>query len=338
MKTEDFNYNLPPELIAQEPAKERTLSRLMIVKRECQSTENKMFTDILEYLQKGDVLVFNDSKVLKARIIGEKEDTKAKIEILLLKSESEDTWEVLAKPARRVKTGTIIKFSDKLTGLCLSEAEEGIRKIKFTFSGDFEAILEEIGTMPLPPYITGRDFEESRYQTVYAKNAGSVAAPTAGLHFTPEILEQIRQKGVETVFLTLHVGLGTFKPVEAEDIKDHKMHEEMYTVSEEAALALNKAKTEGRRIIAIGTTSIRTLESNYRNGFIAETSPTGIFIYPGYQFKTIDGLLTNFHLPKSTLMMLISALAGKELIFKAYEEAIKERYRFFSFGDAMLIL
>jgi S-adenosylmethionine:tRNA ribosyltransferase-isomerase len=336
MKTEDFNYDLPEKLIAQTPLEKRDSSRLMVVDRKTNSIEHKHFTNIIDYLQKDDILVINDTKVIPARLFGTKEETNAVIEILMLK-ENNSIWECLCKPAKRVKVGTIIDFGQGLLKAeCVSIKEEGIREFKFIYDGIFYEILDKLGTMPLPPYIHEKLKDKNRYQTVYAKNDGSAAAPTAGLHFTNELLEKIKEKGVIIVPVTLHVGLGTFRPVNVEDVKTHKMHSEFYMMSRETAEILNNHK---KRIIAVGTTSTRTLETimNLYGEFKECSGWTDIFIYPGYEFKAIDALITNFHLPKSTLMMLVSAFATKDLIFKAYNEAIKEEYRFFSFGDSMFI-
>lgn len=340
MKTSDFDYNLPEELIAQTPLKDRSASRLLVVNRKQKSYEDHTFTDILDYLNEGDALIINETKVLPARIYGKKTDTNGSVELLLLKELQENTWECLARPQKRLKPGTKIIFNDKLSAEVIKIKEEGITEVKFTCDGIFLEILEELGTMPLPPYIHKKLQDQSRYQTVYAKNEGSAAAPTAGLHFTNELLQKIEEKGIKIVRITLNVGLGTFRPVQADDIKDHKMHTEKYEISEQAAEILNNTREKGGKIIAVGTTSVRTLESNLQKyeKFTAETSETDIFIYPGYQFKATDGLITNFHLPKSTLLMLVSAFADRELIIKAYHHAVKEKYRFFSFGDAMLII
>ena len=338
MTTNDFDYYLPEELIAQTPLKKRDSSRLLVLDKETGDIKHKHFTDIIDYLNKGDVLVLNDTKVLPARLIGIKEDTGAVIEILLLKDMQEDNWECLVKPARRVKVGTIVSFGNgKLKAKCTKELDDGIRHFELIYNGILLEILEELGTMPLPPYIHEKLEDQSRYQTVYAKEVGSAAAPTAGLHFTKELLEKIEEKGIEICYVTLHVGLGTFRPVSVENIEEHEMHSEFYTMSKEVAEKLNKAKSEGRRIIAVGTTSTRTLESAYDNGFKPCSKSTSIFIYPGYKFKVVNALITNFHLPKSTLVMLVSALAGKENIMNAYKVAIENKYRFFSFGDAMFI-
>ena len=340
MKVEDFNYNLPEELIAQTPLEKRDSSRLLVLDKKTGLIEHKHFTDIIDYLNEGDTLVLNDTKVLPARLIGVKEETNAVIEILLLKNTEGDNWECLVKPARRIKVGTIVSFGDgKLKAECISEGEEGIRHFKLIYKGILLEILEELGTMPLPPYIHVKLEDQSRYQTVYAKEVGSAAAPTAGLHFTKELLKAIADKGVNIAYVTLHVGLGTFRPVSVETIEEHEMHSEYYSMSKEVAELLNNTKKNGKRIIAVGTTSTRTLETiaTKYNEFKECSGWTNIFIYPGYEFKAIDSLSTNFHLPKSTLVMLVSALAGRENILNAYNEAVKEKYRFFSFGDAMFI-
>ena len=339
MKTEDFDFYLPEELIAQTPLEKRDSSRLLVLDKETGNITHKHFSDIIDYLNEGDVLVLNDTKVLPARIIGTKEDTGAIIELLMLKEKEKDVWEVLCKPAKRVKIGTIVKFSDKLKAECLDIGDEGIRIFKFIYEGIFLEILEELGEMPLPPYIHEKLKEKDRYNTVYAKNLGSAAAPTAGLHFTKELLNSIKQKGVKIEYITLHVGLGTFRPVSVEDVTKHKMHREFYQMSKKTAKVLNDAKKNNSRIISVGTTSTRTLETimNLYGEFKECSGWTDIFIYPGYKFKAITSLITNFHLPKSTLIMLVSALAGKDKIMKAYSEAVKEEYRFFSFGDSMFI-
>ena len=339
MKTSDFDYYLPEELIAQTPIKDRDHSRLLVMDRETGKLEHKIFTDIIDYLNPGDVLVINNTKVLPARLIGHKIDTDAVIEVLMLKDLGNDTWECLSKPAKRIKIGSIVKFSDELSAECIAIGEDGIRHIKFIYKGIFLEILERLGEMPLPPYIHEKLKDKDRYQTVYAKELGSAAAPTAGLHFTKELLNKIKEKGILIEEITLHVGLGTFRPVEVEDVNNHKMHSEFYTMSKETAEILNKAKKEGRRIIAVGTTTTRTLETimNLYKEFKECSGWTDIFIYPGYEFKAIDALITNFHLPKSTLVMLVSAFSSKENIINAYNEAVKEKYRFFSFGDAMFI-
>ena len=339
MKTEDFDYELPNELIAQTPLEKRDSSRLLVLDKETGNIEHKHFNNIIDYLNPGDVLVLNDTKVMPARIIGTKIDTNAVIELLMLKETEKDVWEVLSKPAKRIKIGTVVKFSDKLKAECIGLGEEGIRIFKFIYDGIFLEILDELGEMPLPPYIHEKLKDKDRYNTVYAKNIGSAAAPTAGLHFTKELLEDIKKKGIEINYITLHVGLGTFRPVNVEDISEHKMHSEFYQMSREVADNLNKAKKEGRRIIRVGTTSTRTLETimNLYNKFKECSGWTDIFIYPGYKFKAIDALITNFHLPKSTLVMLVSALAGRDNIMNAYKEAVRKEYRFFSFGDSMFI-
>ncbi len=339
IKTSDFDYELPQELIAQTPLKDRSGSRLMVVHRNTGQIEHKTFKDIVDYLRPNDVLVLNDTKVLPARLIGIKEDTQAVIEVLLLKDTGNSVWMCLSKPQRRVKVGSTIVFGNReLKAHCLSKEDGGICYFRFEYEGIFVEILEKLGQMPLPPYIHEHLEDASRYQTVYAKNPGSAAAPTAGLHFTPEILKQLEEKQVELVYITLHVGLGTFRPVEEEDIQKHRMHEEFYEISPQAAFRLNEAKKNGKRIVAVGTTSTRTLEAACRHGKIeAGCASTDIFIYPGYHFQMVDAQITNFHLPKSTLIMLVSAFAGKDLIFKAYREAVLQKYRFFSFGDAMLI-
>lgn len=339
MKTDDFDYYLPENLIAQTPLLQRDASRLLILDKKTGQIEHKHFSDIIDYLNKGDVLVLNDTKVMPARLYGIKEETNAAIEILMLKENSTKTWTCLAKPAKRVKEGSVIVFSDKLKAKCVGIGEDGIRIMQFIYDGIFYEILDELGEMPLPPYIHQKLKDKDRYQTVYAKNIGSAAAPTAGLHFTEELLERAKEKGVLIEYITLHVGLGTFRPVAVEDVTKHKMHSEFYCMSKETAEVLNKAKKENRRIISVGTTSTRTLETiaNLYGEFKECQGWTEIFIYPGYEFKAINALITNFHLPKSTLIMLVSALAGKENIMAAYNEAVKMEYRFFSFGDAMFI-
>ena len=340
MKTDDFDFELPEELIAQEPILKRDSSRLMVVDKKTGSISHHVFTDIVDLLNKGDVLVLNDTKVIPARLFGIKENTSAHIEVLLLNNIENNIWSCLVKPAKRVKEGTIISFGDGLLkAKCLEVDDEGIRKIEFKYNGIFMEILDKLGTMPLPPYIKTKLKDKDRYQTVYAKNIGSAAAPTAGLHFTNELLEKIKNKGIIICYVTLHVGLGTFRPVKVEDVSKHKMHSEYYEMNEETANILNKAKEEGRRIISVGTTSVRVLETvmNKYNYFCKCSGWTDIFIYPGYKFKAIDNLITNFHLPKSTLIMLVSALASREIILNAYKEAVKEKYRFFSFGDSMFI-
>lgn len=340
MKTDDFDFELPEELIAQEPILKRDSSRLMVVDKKTGSISHHVFTDIVDLLNKGDVLVLNDTKVIPARLFGIKENTNAHIEVLLLNNIENNIWSCLVKPAKRVKEGTIISFGDGLLkAKCLEVDDEGIRKIEFKYDGIFMEILDKLGTMPLPPYIKTKLKDKDRYQTVYAKNIGSAAAPTAGLHFTNELLGKIKNKGIIICYVTLHVGLGTFRPVKVEDVSKHKMHSEYYEMNEETANILNKAKEEGRRIISVGTTSVRVLETvmNKYNYFCKCSGWTDIFIYPGYKFKAIDNLITNFHLPKSTLIMLVSALASREIILNAYNEAVKEKYRFFSFGDSMFI-
>lgn len=340
MKTSDFYYDLPKELIAQSPLSDRSASRLMHLSLKDGSIEHRHFTDILDYLKEGDCLVINDTKVIPARLYGHKEDTGAVIEILLLKRKENDIWECLVKPGKKARPGVKISFGDGcLKGEIIDVVEEGNRLIKFTYEGIFEEILDRLGEMPLPPYITKKLEDKNRYQTVYAKHEGSAAAPTAGLHFTKELLEQVKEKGVKIAHVTLHVGLGTFRPVKVEDVTEHHMHSEFYVVEPEQAELINQTKKNGGRVISVGTTSCRTLESaSGEDGTLkAGSGWTDIFIYPGYHFKMIDGLITNFHLPESTLLMLVSALAGKERIMHAYEEAVKEKYRFFSFGDAMFI-
>lgn len=340
MKTSDFYYDLPEELIAQEPLKDRSSSRLLVLDKETGEIEHRIFKDITDYLQEGDCLVINDTKVLPARLIGERVGTGARIEILLLVRKNIDTWEVLVKPGKKARPGDKVSFGGgKLVAEILETIEGGNRIIKFHYDGVFENILEELGEMPLPPYITHKLEDKNRYQTVYAEHDGSAAAPTAGLHFTPELLEKIKNMGVKIVHVTLHVGLGTFRPVKVDDVTNHEMHSEYYVVEKSQADIINDTKKNGGRVIAVGTTSTRTLESvTDENGVVHEGNGwTKIFIYPGYKFKAIDCLITNFHLPESTLVMLVSALAGKENIFKAYEIAVKEKYRFFSFGDAMFI-
>lgn len=340
MNVKDYDYDLPEELIAQDPLEDRSSSRLMVLDRQTGDVEHRHFTDILEYLQPGDCLVINNTKVIPARLFGVKEDTQAKIEVLLLKRKENDIWETLVKPGKKAKPGTKLVFGDGLlTAEVVDVVEEGNRLIQFHYDGIFEEILDQLGQMPLPPYITHQLKDKNRYQTVYAKYDGSAAAPTAGLHFTKELLQKVKDMGVDIAEVTLHVGLGTFRPVKVENVLDHHMHSEFYMVSQEAADKINRAKESGHRVIAVGTTSTRTLEAAAdENGRLHETSGwTEIFIYPGYQFKVIDALITNFHLPQSTLVMLVSALAGREHVLHAYEIAVKERYRFFSFGDAMLI-
>ncbi len=340
MKTSDFDYELPTELIAQHPAEKRDHSRLLVMDKYTGAVEHHVFKDIVNYLHAGDVLVINNTKVIPARIFGTKEGGTAKIEVLLLKRDEmlPNTWEVLVHPGKRAKVGTVIDFGEgRLKGEVIENTSAG-RKITFHFDGIFEEILEDLGTMPLPPYIHEQLGDQTRYQTVYAKVDGSAAAPTAGLHFTKDLLALLKEKGVEIEEVLLHVGLGTFKPVSEEDIEDHEMHSEYYEISKETAERINQAKAEGRRIISVGTTSTRALESAARDGrLIAGSGWTNIFIYPGYKWQIVDGLITNFHLPKSTLMMLVSALSKRELILNAYQEAVAQKYRFFSFGDAMFI-
>ncbi len=340
MKKEDFYFELPQELIAQDPLEDRSGSRLLVLDKESGEIEHRTFRDIKEYLEPGDCLVINDTKVIPARLIGSKVGTNAKIEILLLKRKENDIWETLVKPGKKAKPGTKISFGEGLlVGEVIDVVDEGNRLIQFSYEGIFEEILDQLGQMPLPPYITHQLEDKNRYQTVYAKHSGSAAAPTAGLHFTPELLEEIKESGVEIAHVTLHVGLGTFRPVKVENIQEHHMHSEFYRIEASEAEKINRAKREGHRVICVGTTSCRTVESAAKpDGTLTECSGwTEIFIYPGYQFKVLDCLLTNFHLPESTLIMLVSALAGREHVLHAYEEAVKERYRFFSFGDAMLI-
>lgn len=340
MKTSDFYYDLPEELIAQDPLADRSSSRLMILDRKTGDIHHKIFKDIIDELNPQDCLVINDTKVIPARLHGVKEGTGAHIEVLLLKRKSDSVWETLVKPGKKARPGARISFGDGLlVGEVMEVVEEGNRLIRFEYEGIFEEILDRLGEMPLPPYISHKLQDKNRYQTVYAKHEGSAAAPTAGLHFTEELLDAIQKKGVRIARVTLHVGLGTFRPVKVEDVANHHMHSEFYMISQEAADIINETKRQGGRVISVGTTSTRTLESVADDrGFVREASGwTEIFIYPGYQFKCIDALITNFHLPESTLLMLVSALAGKEYILNAYETAVKERYRFFSFGDAMFI-
>lgn len=340
MNLHDFYYELPQELIAQDPLLDRSSSRLLLLDKATGETEHHIFRDIVDYLHPGDCLVINNTKVIPARLIGSREGTGARIEVLLLKRTEGDVWETLVKPGKKARPGTRIRFGDGLlTGEVLEVVEDGNRKIRFHYEGIFEEILDQLGQMPLPPYITHQLKDRNRYQTVYAEHDGSAAAPTAGLHFTPELLQKIEEKGVHIAHVTLHVGLGTFRPVKAENILEHHMHSEFYMVEEEQARLINETKACGKRVIAVGTTSCRTLESAAGEDGILKAGSgwTDIFIYPGYEFRMIDGLITNFHLPESTLLMLVSALAGREKILNAYAEAVRERYRFFSFGDAMFI-
>ena len=340
MKTSDYDYFLPEELIAQTPLKDRSSSRLLVIDKEKKTYEDKQFSDIIDYLTQDDVLVINDTKVIPARLIGHKEDTNAVMEVLLLKDLGDNIWECLVKPQRRLKIDGIISFGDGiLKAKCISKEDMGICKIQLIYEGILVEILDKLGEMPLPPYIHEKLLDKDRYQTVYAKNIGSAAAPTAGLHFTKELLTKIKEKGIKIIPVTLHVGLGTFRPVNEDDLTNHVMHSEYYEISKESADELNKAKAEGKRIVSVGTTSTRTLESAIHDDgkFYPECKNTSIFIYPGYKFKAIDALITNFHLPKSTLIMLVSALAGREFILECYKHAVEEKYRFFSFGDAMLI-
>lgn len=341
MKRQDFYYDLPEELIAQDPLEERSSSRLLVLDKESGRISHHIFREITDYLEPGDCLVINDTKVIPARLIGEKEGSGAKIEILLLKRKEDRIWETLVRPGKKAKVGAKICFGGGLlVGEVVGIAEEGNRLIQFTYEGIFEEILDRLGQMPLPPYITHQLEDKNRYQTVYAKNTGSAAAPTAGLHFTPELLSKIEEKGIQIAEVTLHVGLGTFRPVKADEITDHHMHSEFYQIDEAAADKINHAKEQGHRVICVGTTSCRTIESAADEaGYVkAGSGWTDIFIYPGYRFKTLDALITNFHLPESTLIMLVSALAGRENVLAAYEEAVKEKYRFFSFGDAMFVV
>ena len=341
MRTEDFDYYLPEELIAQTPLKDRDSSRLLVLHKKTGKIEHRYFTDIIDYIEAGDALVINDSKVIPARIIGEKEDTHAVIELLLLNNLHDDVWECLSKPQKRLHEKTIISFGDgSLKAEVLEILNDGITHVRLIYDGILMEILEHLGTMPLPPYIHEKLDDQGRYQTVYAKEYGSAAAPTAGLHFTKELLAKLEAKGVKIVHVTLHVGLGTFRPVVVDNVLDHVMHTESYIIGSASAKTLNEVRKNGKKIFAVGTTSTRVLETNRKryDEFTPEVSDTNIFIYPGFEFKGIDNLITNFHLPKSTLIMLVSALAGKDHIMAAYEEAVKEKYRFFSFGDAMLII
>ncbi|WP_308534051.1 tRNA preQ1(34) S-adenosylmethionine ribosyltransferase-isomerase QueA [uncultured Peptoniphilus sp.] len=338
MKTSDFDYDLPKELIAQHPLDKRDGSRLMLVNKSTGEVDHKKFYNIIDYLNPGDLLVLNDTRVMPARIFGHREGKEESIEFLLL-NHKEDIWECLAKPGKKAKIGSIIEFSPKLKAEVVDITDDGSRFLRFIYDGIFEEILDKLGEMPLPPYIVEKLEDNERYQTVYSREIGSAAAPTAGLHFTKELLEKIKEKGIEILFITLHVGLGTFRPVKVEDVNDHKMHSEFYIITKDVSKSINKAKDEGRRVVAVGTTTIRTLESVAdEKGHVKETSGwTDIFIYPAYKFKCVDALITNFHLPQSTLIMLVSSLASREIILNAYKIAVEERYRFFSFGDAMFI-
>ena len=341
MTLEDFDYDLPKELIAQTPLKDRSSSKLLVLNKDTGEITHHHFKDIIHYLEEGDALVINDTKVIPARLIGQKEETNAVIEVLLLKNIENDNWECLAKPAKRVKLGTVISFGNGLLkAKCIGMKEEGIRTFELIYDGILYEILDKLGTMPLPPYIHEKLEDQNRYQTVYAKEVGSAAAPTAGLHFTEELLEEIKNKNVHIVPVTLHVGLGTFRPVNVENIEEHKMHSEYYSLSKESVDILNETKANHKRIFVVGTTSVRVLETvmNKYGKLVPCSGWTDIFIYPGYKFKIVDNLITNFHLPKSTLLMLISALAGRDKVLKAYHEAIEKKYRFFSFGDSMLII
>ena len=341
MKTSDFYYDLPEELIAQDPLEDRTASKLLVLDRKTGAVKHKIFSDVIDYLNEGDCLVINNTRVIPARLIGEKEGTGGKVEVLLLKRRANDVWETLVKPGKKLKPGAKITFGDgRLRAEVLEVVEEGNRLVKFYYEGIFEEILDSLGEMPLPPYITHKLEDKEMYQTVYAKFDGSAAAPTAGLHFTKELLNKIEEKGIKISSITLHVGLGTFRPVKVDDVNNHHMHTEWYEVNAEAAEIINETKRNGGRVICVGTTSCRTIESVADdNGYMkAKTGETDIFIYPGYKFKVMDGLITNFHLPESTLVMLVSAFAGKENVLSAYETAVKEKYRFFSFGDAMILI
>ena len=341
MKTSDFYYDLPEELIAQDPLEDRTASRLLVLDRKTGAVKHKIFSDVIDYLNEGDCLVINNTRVIPARLIGEKEGTGGKVEVLLLKRRANDVWETLVKPGKKLKPGAKITFGDgRLRAEVLEVVEEGNRLVKFYYEGIFEEILDSLGEMPLPPYITHKLEDKEMYQTVYAKFDGSAAAPTAGLHFTKELLNKIEEKGIKIASITLHVGLGTFRPVKVDDVNNHHMHTEWYEVNTEAADIINETKRNGGRVICVGTTSCRTIESVADdNGYMkAKTGETDIFIYPGYKFKVMDGLITNFHLPESTLVMWVSAFAGKENVLSAYETAVKEKYRFFSFGDAMILI
>ncbi len=342
LRVELFDFHLPEELIAQVPLKERDASRLMVLQKDNGDIKHESFKSIIDYLQAGDCLVLNNTRVMPARLFGMKEDTGASIEILLLKQYEADVWETLIKPAKRVKEGTVITFgSGILKATCVGTSDHGGRLLKFDYEGIFYEVLEQLGEMPLPPYIKEQLDDRERYQTVFSREIGSAAAPTAGLHFTEEILEELKGKGVHIAFITLHVGLGTFRPVSADTVEEHEMHAEFYQVTDGTAALLNEVRSNGGRIVSVGTTSTRTLEtiaSKHNGQYVAESGWTNIFIYPGYEFKGIDGMITNFHLPKSSLIMLVSALASREYVMQAYETAVKEKYRFFSFGDAMLII
>lgn len=339
MRTEDFDYYLPEELIAQHPADKRDFSRLMVVDRKTGQREDKHFYDIIDYLNEGELLVMNDTRVIPARLFGHREDKEEEIEVFLLENIEKDRWEVLVRPGKKMKIGTKCIFSDELSLEVVDIKEDGNRIVEFSYDGIFQEILDRLGNMPLPPYIKEKLKDKERYQTVYSKNPGSVAAPTAGLHFTKELLKKIEEKGVKLAYITLNVGLGTFRPVKVDDVKKHKMHSEFYQISKKTADLINETKKNNKRIISTGTTTTRTLESVYKkNGEIKEDSGwTDIFIYPGFEFKVIDCQITNFHLPKSTLIMLVSALANREIILDAYKDAVEKKYRFFSFGDAMFL-
>ena len=341
LKTSDYYFDLPKELIAQDPLEDRSASRLLVLDRRTGSIEHKVFRDILQYLMPGDCLVLNDTRVIPARLLGVKEDTGAAVEVLLLKRREKDVWEALVRPGKKLRPGARVTFGDgRLRAEILDVVEEGNRLVQFSYEGIWEEVLDSLGEMPLPPYITHKLLDKNRYQTVYAKYEGSAAAPTAGLHFTKELLAEVEAVGVDLAYVTLHVGLGTFRPVKVDNVKEHHMHSEFYQITKEAADKINRAKESGHRVICVGTTSCRTVESaaDEKGRLTACSGNTDIFIYPGYRFKVLDGLITNFHLPESTLVMLVSSLAGRENILSAYREAIRERYRFFSFGDAMLIV
>ena len=339
MRTSDFDYNLPEELIAQHPSSKRDEARMMVLDKNTGETEDKYFYDIIDYLKAGDVLVMNDTRVIPARLFGHRPDKEEKIEVFLLNNTEDRKWEVLVRPGKKMKIGTEVIFSDELSCKVIDIKDDGNRIVEFYFDGIFNEILDRLGNMPLPPYIKEKLKNNEDYQTVYSKNPGSVAAPTAGLHFTKELLEKIEKKGIELTYLTLNVGLGTFRPVNEDEITDHKMHSEFYTINQETADIINKARDDGRRVIAVGTTSIRTLESVYQknNKICRDSGWTDIFIYPGFEFKVVDAIITNFHLPKSTLIMLIAAFTSKEIILNAYNDAVSKKYRFFSFGDCMFI-